>query len=55
MHNKEVLHIVKVIMHKSRGEVSLVEQDTVENVSQPTLQIYSMYFLRFLRVSNFPM
>ena len=25
----------KVIIHKSRGEVSLAEQDTVENVSQP--------------------
>jgi hypothetical protein len=24
---------IKVIMHKSRGEVSLVEQDTIENVS----------------------
>ena len=25
--------ILKVIIHKLRGEVSLVEQDTIENVS----------------------
>ena len=27
------VHALKVIKHKSRGEVSLVEQDTIENVS----------------------
>ena len=26
---------IKVIIDKSRGEVSLFEQDTIENVSQP--------------------
>ena len=27
--------VSKVIIEKSRGEVSLVEQDTIENVSEP--------------------
>ena len=34
---------IKVIIHKSRGEVSLVEQDTTEYVSQP-IKIHSYFF-----------
>ena len=33
----------KVIREKSRGEGSLIEQDTIENVSEP------IFFLNFLR------
>ena len=29
------LHKIKVIRDKSRGEGSLIEQDTIENVSEP--------------------
>ena len=36
----------KVIIEKSRGEGSLMEQDTIENVSQPN------FFLNFLRKKN---
>jgi hypothetical protein len=35
----------KVIIHKSRGEASLVEQDTIENVSLAYL-IFMIIFLR---------
>ena len=29
------VHVVKVIREKSRGEGSLIVQDTIENVSEP--------------------
>ena len=38
----------KVIIEKSRGEVSLVEQDTIENVSKPTRNQKKISFLDFL-------
>ena len=30
-----ILYLDKVITEKSRGEGSLIEQDTIENVSEP--------------------
>ena len=33
---------VKVIIDKSRSEVSLMEQDTIENVSQPIKNLHFM-------------
>ena len=39
--------VSKVIIEKSRGEVSLMGQDTIENVSEPTKN--KNIFLNFLR------
>ena len=39
------VHALKVIIHKSRSEVSLVVQDTIENVSVA----YSKFIIRFPR------
>ena len=39
---KEIFVLVKVIREKSRGEGSLIEQDTIENVSEP-----NFFFLSF--------
>ena len=36
----------KVIIEKSRGEGSLMEQDTIENVSEP------IFFFKFSRKEN---
>ena len=40
--------IRKVIREKSRGEGSLIEQDTIENVSEP-----NFFFLNFSRKNIF--
>ena len=45
----ETLVNIKVIIEKSRGEVSLVEQDTIENVSQA-----NFFFQIFLRKKKLP-
>ena len=34
----------KVIIEKSRGEVSLMEQDTIENVSEPIKNLKFFFF-----------
>jgi len=39
--------ISKVIREKSRGEGSLIVQDTIENVSEPK------FFFNFLRKKNY--
>ena len=39
-------YTAKVIREKSRGEGSLIGQDTIENVSEPK------FFLNFLRKKN---
>ena len=39
----EWLLLPKVIIEKSHGEVSLVEQDTIENVSKPIIFLTSFY------------
>ena len=41
---KEFIGTIKVIIEKSRGEVSLVVQDTIENVSNPIRNL-SVFFL----------
>ena len=33
----------KIVIHKSRGEVSLVEQDTIENISATYLKFIGRY------------
>ena len=42
-----VKHVSKVIREKSRGEGFLIEQDTIENVSEP-----NFFFFNFLRQKN---
>ena len=37
--------LIKVIIDKSRGEVSLLEQDSIENVSKPIKNIYIFSFI----------
>ena len=39
-------YMTKVIREKSRGEGFLIEQDTIENVSEPN------FFFNFLRKKN---
>ena len=34
---------IKVIIEKSRGDVSLMEQDTIENISQPIKKLKSFF------------
>ena len=42
-----IILITKVIREKSRGEGSLIEQDTIENVSEPN------FFFNFLWKKNY--
>ena len=41
-------HESKVIIEKSRGEGSLMEQDTIENVSQPIFLRKKYFFSNFI-------
>ena len=45
IHTAAECNVVKVIIHKSRGKISLVEQDTIENVSAAYLKL----IINFLR------
>ena len=39
---------IKVIIEKSRGEVSLVRQDTIENVSKPMKNLKCFFIVSYV-------
>ncbi len=41
--HRACMFVGKVIIEKSRGEVSLMGQDTIENVSQPIKKLKSFF------------
>ena len=43
LNSNAILIVTKVIIHKSRGEVSLVEQATIENVSAAYLKFIIIF------------